>query len=291
MDHKTLSPVVKLGRIKKINYPGKRMKLLLNKSRSILFLSFSSMLVFSSCQPSASIITEIENTMTATQEITPTNTPSFTTTLHPSPTATLEPTFTPTNTPVPDLSLVDDNLWMWSIPKDVFVMISESGISKDVYSTTYDGFIDETEMNIRVPASAVVVEVEFNQPLNEEVFFKIYDLNGSKPWYSEKIIQNSEKPSQGYTFLDHNFVIDPPFWEITYVGKLENIDGTVLWENNLRLYKALPNTCWDGSFPDPVTLFCPNYDGDWNYRDFPNFNPNADIFTSGQVELGEEYKD
>ena len=34
-----------------------------------------------------------------------------------------------------------------------------------------------------------------------------------------------------------------------------------------------------------------DYDGDWNYRDFPNFNPNADIFTSGEVYLDDEYKD
>lgn len=260
-------------------------------SRSLQFVSFASMLIFSSCQPSAAPITENESTMTATEEIIPTNTPTFTATLQPSPTPTFEPTLTPSSTPLPVLALVDENLSIWSVPNDVFVMVSESGISKESYSTTYDGILEETEMNVRVPASAVVVEVEFNQSLNEEVFFNLYDLTGTTPWYSGKIIQNSENPSKGFAFLDHNFVLDPPAWEITYVGKLESVDGRVFWENNLRLYKALPNTCWDGSLPHPVTFSCPNYDGDWNYRDFPNFNPNADIFTSGEVHLDDEYKD
>ncbi len=266
------------------------MKFSINYSKVIFFFSFLSLLIFSSCQPSTAPIAEIESTMTATEVIIPTLTPTFTATSQPSPTATVEPTFTHSSTPLPELALVDENLSIWSVPNDVFVMISETGISKDNYSTTYDGFIEENEMNVRVPASAVIVEVEFNQSLNEEVTFNLYDLNGSTPWYSGKIVQNSENPSKGYTFINHNIVLDPPYWEINFLGKLETVDGKLLWEKELRLYKALPNTCWDGSLPHPVTFSCPNYDGDWNYRDFPNFNPNADIFTSGEVHLDDQYK-
>jgi hypothetical protein len=146
-------------------------------------------------------------------------------------------------------------------------------------------------MNIRIPASAIIVETEFNQPITEEIVFNIYDLGSDKSWYTSELIPDPETPTKGYYLLKHNFLLDPPYWEITYTGKLENLDGKVFWEQNLRVYKELPNNCWDGSIPDPVTFYCLNYDGDWNYRDFPNFNPNADIFTSGQVDLGEEYKD
>ncbi len=99
-----------------------------------------------------------------------------------------------------------------------------------------------------------------------------------------------EDGNSGYFLIQHGYMINPPFWQITYHVKLEAADGSVFWEKDVRFLKPTPNTCWDGSLPHPVTLYCPNYDGDWNYLDFENFNQNADVFTSGQVPLPDKYK-
>ena len=272
-------------------YPGIHMIYSKKIHSSIVFSLIISILLLSSCNTAPTTVTNFENTVTATQVIIPSETATSSPTLSPSATTTIEPTPTPSFTPTPELALVEENLVMWSVPKDYLILISDSGISKEAFSLTYDAYVENEIMNVRVPASGVIVEVEFNQPVSDELVFNVYDLNSEKPWYTTKFIANTDNSLKGYFLLNHNFVLDPPFWEITYNGKLENVDGKIFWEKDLRLFKALPNTCWDGSLPDPVTLYCPNYDGDWNYRDFPNFNPNADIFTSGQVELGEEYKD
>lgn len=259
--------------------------------KALLCFSIISILFISSCNSNTNIQPEIKITATLTEEIFPTKTATIAPTLEPSPTETIEPTFTPMPTSTPQLALLDDNLSIWSIPKDFLLLTSGTGFSKENYSTTYDGYIENERMNIRIPASGVIVEVEFNQPINDDLVFNIYYLDSESAWYTSEIIPNQEDPTKGYFLLNHNFVLDPPFWEITYLGKLENLSRKVFWEKSLRLFKPLPNTCWDGSLPDPVTMYCPNYDGDWNFRDFENFNPNADIFTSGKVELGEEYKD
>ena len=224
----------------------------------------------------------------------PTDKPTNIPTEMPSPTATneptLEPTTEPTFTPTPELSLMEEGLQMWSIPQGNVYFTSSTKYSQDFFPDASLGYIEKEKMNVRVPASMVVVEVAFNQEVPEDLVFKVFYLNTDKEWLSAAINRSTENPNKGYFLLNHNFILDPPFWEITYLAKLVGSGDKVFWEKDLRLFKPLPNSCWDGSLPDPVTFYCLNYDGDWNYRDFPNFNPNADIFTSGQVELGEEYK-
>lgn len=247
-----------------------------------------------SCSGNTISEAELNPTKVVEEIMEPTITPTIKPTEQPSPTATLEPTIEPTleptQTPIPELGIVDDGLTMWSVPQRDYYFVSNAELSREYFPEVFEGFIKNERMNVRIPASIIVVEVGFNQDVPLGVEFQIFNPNINKAVYVVEAIPSSEDPTKGLFFLNQNFILDPPFWEITYHAKLVGFEGKILWENDLRLFKPLPNTCWDGSLPDPVTLYCPNYDGDWNYRDFPNFNPNADIFTSGQVELGEEYK-
>lgn len=261
---------------------------------SIIPLLLMVSIFLGSCSGNTISETALDPTEMVEEIIPPTFTPTIMPTEQPTPTATLEPTSVPTlepnQTPIPELEILADGLSMWSVPQRDYYYVSNSELSREYFPEVYEGFLKNEKMNVRIPASMVVVEVSFNQVFPAGVEFQIYNPNINKAVYVVEGIPTSEDPTKGLFFLNQNFILDSPFWEITYHAKLVGLEEKILWENDLRLFKPLPNTCWDGSLPDPVTLYCPNYDGDWNYRDFPNFNPNADIFTSGQVELGEEYK-
>ncbi|MBI9049633.1 MAG: hypothetical protein JEZ00_09455 [Anaerolineaceae bacterium] len=227
----------------------------------------------------------------ATEAAIPTNTlvvePTIEPTLEPNPTATVEPTIKSTETAIPEISSDGVGIWAVSIASEI-VEINMSD-PFDTYDATYIGFMENETLNIQVPATNIVVDYQFNQPLPSGAKFQVYELNNGAPWFEQIFLVHENDGNSGRVITNHSYLINPPFWEITYHAKIVDGTGKVYWESDLRIYKALPNTCWDGSLPDPVTLYCKNFDGDWNYRDFPGFNPYADMFTSGQWEIDDEY--
>jgi hypothetical protein len=52
-------------------------------------------------------------------------------------------------------------------------------------------------------------------------------------------------------------VINPPKWWMDYILTVVTADGKELLKSPLHVQKPLPKKCWDGSYPNPVTLFCP----------------------------------
>jgi len=64
-------------------------------------------------------------------------------------------------------------------------------------------------------------------------------------------------PFTGYVNLDHYFIVDPPYWQVTYQVSVISPDGVVLWENPVVFKRSWqPAPCPDGRLPDPITLDC-----------------------------------
>jgi hypothetical protein len=226
----------------------------------------------------------------ATAAAIPTETATLEATQEPTGTATITPTQTPTMTFTPTLGLNDEGVVIWVIPKTyTFVSISTLSAREDYFDAKV-GYEENNLLNVQIPGSYVVIEVHFNQALPEGSKLQFFETGAVTPWLETPLVTGLNDANTGIALITHEYVTNPPYWENQYTVKIVSTDGKIFWEHAVRFFQPLPNTCWDGSLPDPITLYCPNYDGDWNYRDFPNFNPNADIFTSGQVELDEAYK-
>jgi hypothetical protein len=265
------------------------------KFKSVVFFVMSLLLttlIVVGCSPKNQIIEESQQTVdevVPTEEILPTETFTVEPTLEPSPTPTEEPTAVPTETATPEPVNPDEMINFWTVPIDSgIVSISTMGNSGD-YLDSQIGYVENEMMNLQVPANYIVVEVQFNQPLPSGAKFQVLELDAVTPWLESSFDIDANDATSGVVLINHQYLINPPFWEITYHARVVDGTGTVYWEKDLRIFKALPNTCWDGSLPDPVTLYCKSFDGDWNYRDFANFNPYADKFTSGEWEIDDEY--
>jgi hypothetical protein len=256
----------------------------------IFIVVISSMISNNAVKAEATANAEVSMAMAATEAAIPTATATESPTLEPSPTATMEATPEPSSTPIPPLGLIDQGFEIWSAPVGAGLIPASFDGKSDPYAEAAFGFEQNDGMTIKIPASFIVMEAHFNQVLPSGVQLKVYELDAVSPWYTATITPSRDDPAAGYFLIRHDYMVNPPFWEITYRVRLEAADGSSFWEKNVRFLKPTPNTCWDGSLPNPVTLYCPNYDGDWNYLDFENFNPNADVFTSGQVPLPDKYK-
>jgi type II secretory pathway pseudopilin PulG len=211
-------------------------------------------------------------------------------TIEPSPTATMQPTAEPTMTAIPTVGLDETGVEIWSLSIDYITMDVDTIQDQDAYPDERLGIEKNDVLNVQIPAANVVVEAHFNQPMPSGVKVELFDLDAVTPWFEGTMTAKPDDATTGVFVIHHGFVLNPPYWEVTYPIKIVSDSGEVFWVKDVRFFKSEPNTCWDGSIPDPVTLYCPNYDGDWNYMDFENFNPNADVFTSGQVPLPDKYK-
>ncbi len=206
----------------------------------------------------------------------PTQTPQPTATDTATPLPTETPT--PTVTPLPPLALVPERVTGWCLPINRYVSVEGLPAGTPPTDVTMAQMTGD-QIDLLVPGTTCTLVFAVNQPVPAGMMLRLLDQGGgSTVWMELPLQQVSGSVDTVYTDLTHNLIINPPYWEITFPVEVVSSTGVSVWKGNLRMYKALPNPCWDGSLPDPVTMYCPNYDGDWNYKDFPNFNPDADIF-------------
>jgi hypothetical protein len=205
----------------------------------------------------------------------PTDTPQPTATM----TATPEPTFTPTPSATPTLvmAMLPDQTTSWCLPINVAVTVSSSLAEPPVGAVT--GGMKDGVLSQQNWATSCAFTFGFNQPFPAGTKMVVYEANEKTTWLELELTPNPQNPSVGSAATSQALIVNPPLWSISYPMGVVGPDGIVYWKGTLSLFRPAPNPCWDGSLPDPVTLYCKNYDGDWNYKDFPNFNPNADMFT------------
>jgi hypothetical protein len=199
---------------------------------------------------------------TATNTALPTDTP----TEAPTATATLVPTATAT--PVPPLAVVQNGVTAWCVS---FKDPNPLGGTSDAPSYARMGKLVKGHLNLNVARGSCTFVFAFNQPLPAGAELQVLDANSNKAWAKAALAPVGSDPDRGYALLTQPAVNDTAYWQITYPFALVTSDGAVLWKDDVVLYRNSPGLCWEGSTPDPVTLFCPKRDTDF----IPNYTPPA----------------
>ena len=131
--------------------------------------------------------------------------------------------------------------------------------------------ISGNDISANIPVLSCMVEVEFEQPITEDIKVSLYQNRDPLPWYQKTLINIEGKTNTYYAILNHQYVISPPYWDLQYGMKIEGSE-TIYWDGTLSLSRSFSGLCWEGSMPDPVTLECP-------YTDVLEREPHPDMPT------------
>lgn len=197
---------------------------------------------------SASIVPQ-ENT----SEVIFTSTPTIPV---PEATATLVPT---TATQAAPLAIAENGLQIRclnvasSLPIDAAASFSDTLFAVSEIAPTTEG------VKLTIPVRACAVFVTFTQPLSEEAQVEVFEASGTQAWYTRPLIKDEQSENTYFAVLSHQYIIDPPFWNLNYRMSVKGSTQTY-WEGALLVTRIFNGLCWEGSVPDPVTLKCPNAD-------------------------------
>jgi hypothetical protein len=114
---------------------------------------------------------------------------------------------------------------------------------------------------LKIPAVFCTFIIKMDSPMPAGSKLEISYIGPQKPWLITELKPIADNPNAGYVTLTHEHIINPPFWEIAYKLVVRSGDGVERYNTIIRLWKTLPEKCWDGSYPDPVTMWCPVNDG------------------------------
>lgn len=227
---------------------------------SILLVIF--LLNISGC----SVLSQINPPTATPTEMPPTNTPlpSATATAVPS-TDTPEPTSTtaPSVTPLPPLAVVPDGVNPWCLKTKYFgshVDGPYGPASKPDGAT--DGSINKETgvITFPIPAVSCTLVLAFNQPVPGGMKLEVWDARPQEPFATYDMQPNPSNPREAYGVMTHTYIVNPPKWWMDYTLVVVTSDGQEVFRSPIRVLKWLPEKCWDGSYPDPVTMFCPIQD-------------------------------
>lgn len=182
---------------------------------------------------------------------TPTLTPTHTTTPTAVPTMTATATLPPTSTAVPPLAVTADGFSAWCAPQQ-YQGVKVTGPDAPEYANLLA--LTGERLQVKIPAAFCVLAFRFNQPLPEGANLVMFSANS--PFVNLPLKPAEGDPELGWAVVGHDYVINPPFWEITYPTAVLAADGTELWAEPVTFAKPLPNNCPFGGLPDPVTLYC-----------------------------------
>jgi len=197
---------------------------------------------------------------TATETIAPSDTPTEV------PTATMVPT--DTATPIPPLAVAQDGIKAWCVSsKDPDPL----GGTADAPSYARIAKLVKGKLNLNVSRGSCTFVFTFNQAVPTGAELQVLNADGVKAWAKAPLAPSGSDPDSGFASLTQPALNDLNYWQVSYPFALVTSDGTVLWKDDVVLYKTFPGLCWEGSTPDPVTLFCPLSDTDF----IPHYTPPA----------------
>ncbi len=146
------------------------------------------------------------------------------------------------------------NAWCMPAAYGMPPVVESAAMPENARAFTQDG----DQIKLIYPDSVCVFSFTFNQIAPEGLNLEWYDAGKStSPW---NVIPLHSDPADGNTAFgttNHTFVIEPPFWFISYSIALLANDGTKLWDSSIYLERDWqPELCWNGVLPNPVTLAC-----------------------------------
>ena len=233
-------------------------------------------------QPSATILP------TATPSPEPSATPTL------APTATTPPTPpTETATPLPTLAVVEGGFTVWCAPLK-YAGAFKPGVeapqgAESLKEVNGQRFLPT--MQVLIPAEFCTLVYTLNQPPQVDLEVQIFDGNAA-PFLKAKLTPVEGSPEKLFVGVNHPYVVNPPFWEVTYRIDLVGPDGAVLTgavltgvlrSDMVRFAKTLPSQCPYGGLPDPVTLYCAHSDP-WEVEPHPGIVYPYPTFTPGPSE-------
>lgn len=160
---------------------------------------------------------------------------------------------TPTPTPAAQ-SAAPEGFKAWCLPKGS--VVSSEQLASDV-----------------APANAKPMKVENGTPVmvtvNDACFFsftlaggvpegaQLQFIDQSKVTWLKLDLKPGSTTGSAFAVTRHGYIVDPPFWSVTYTLKLVSKDGAELWSSPVVFRRGYePGKCYDGSWPDPVTWYC-----------------------------------
>ena len=199
---------------------------------------------------------------TATNTLPPSDTPTEV-----PPTATLVPTDTATPTQAP-LAVVQVGVKAWCVSyRDPYPL----GGAADAPSYARIAKVVNSKLRLNVGRGSCTFVFAFNRPVPAGAELQVLDSNGVKAWTKAALNPAGSDPNRGFAVLTNQTLNDSAYWEVTYPFALVASDGAILWKDDVVVFKTFPGLCWEGSTPDPVTLFCPLSDTDF----IPHYTPPA----------------
>jgi len=225
-------------------------------SKTLIFVCLIAVIALSACSaaptaaPTASLPPSAA--VTDTQEPTsvpPTETLAATATLIPSPTP-VPPT--PTITPVP----AEEQVTGWCIPREKAMVVKAGPDPVIMPEGAQPMGLKGGALEIVTPVLSCTLVFNLGQPVGEGALLQLNDRLGH-PWLTVDLITAPNDPNRAYAVLTHTYVTDPPVWEIIYPIAAKNSAGENLWSGSININKGwLPEPCWDGQLPNPITLRC-----------------------------------
>jgi hypothetical protein len=188
-----------------------------------------------------------------------------------------EPTTAPTNTQVPPtatplpptetaapppsptaaiLGLAPDGVSGWCLPENVLVSAASDPLKPPERANL--GKVENGALEIRnMPFSVCVFLYKFNQPAPAGLKLEIYDLNQKAPWWKVDLLPVNGQPETVYTNLRHTYIVNPPLWNVGYEFAVRDASGKEVTRGKVNLHRWETGLCWQGTLPDPNTLYCP----------------------------------
>lgn len=106
-----------------------------------------------------------------------------------------------------------------------------------------------------VPAVSCTFIFTFNQPVMEGVQLEVYDKRAA-PWLVTDLIPVADT-NVAYVTLNNPYIVEPPFWQITYTMAVRDASGQEIWNREVTFDRGYrPELCWDGTLPNAVTMRC-----------------------------------
>jgi hypothetical protein len=176
----------------------------------------------------------------------------------PQPTATEEIPATLTNTPTASvLAALADSFTAWCVPTSIKYPPGSIAQTGEMPEGAYEGKLVDGFTELRTQVQDCTFMITFNRPVPPETRIQIKDMNPI-PFIDEELTAVIDNPNKGFVTLDHYFIVNPPFWQITYYVSIISPHGDDLWLGSVKLMRGWEsNMCPDGSLPDPITLHCP----------------------------------
>jgi hypothetical protein len=181
------------------------------------------------------------------------------------PTATPAPTKTnaPTPTVLPALSVIPDGINPWCLSiKNFSGHVDGLNGPASMPEGARAGTIDKVtgRIDFHIPAITCTLVLAFNQPIPQGMKLQVWDASPQEPFITYDMKANPNNPREAYSVLTHTYIINPPKWWMDYTFVIVTSDGKEVLRSPVRVFKSLPEKCWDGSLPNPITLFCPIQD-------------------------------